>query len=42
MKIQNLNKEKIKKINKENMGIINTYFNKDIDLLEFFGYSIIE
>jgi hypothetical protein len=24
------------------MGIINTYFNKDIDLLEFFGYSIIE
>ena len=42
MKIQNLNKEKIKKINKENMVIINTYFNKEMDLLEFFGYSIIE
>ena len=42
MKIQNLNKEKIKMIKKANMVIINTYFNKEIDLLNFFGYSIIE
>ena len=42
MKIQNLNSEKINKISKSDLEIVNSFFNKEKDLLEFFGYSIIE
>ena len=42
MKIQNLNDEKIKKLSKKDIGIINTFFKKEEELLQFFGYSIIE
>ena len=42
MKIQNLNDEKIKKLSKKDIGVINTYFKKEEELLQFFGYSIIE
>ena len=41
MKIQNLNKEKIEKISKRDLKLINAIFNKEQDLLEYFGYSII-
>ena len=41
MKIQNLNKEKIEKITKRDLKLINAIFNKEQDLLEYFGYSII-
>ena len=41
MKIQNLNDEKIKKLSKNQLALINSYFNKEVELLNYFGYSII-
>ena len=41
MKIQNLNNEKIKKLSKNQLALINSYFNKEVELLNYFGYSII-
>jgi len=42
MKIQNLNDEKINKLSSEQIKIINSYFQKEEELLNYFGYSIIE
>ena len=42
MKIQNLNDEKIKKLSTNQLALINSYFTKDIELLNYFGYSIID
>ena len=42
MKIQNLNDEKIKKLSQEQLNVINSYFKKEIELLTFFNYQIIE
>jgi len=42
MKVQNLNDEKIKKLNANQLGLINSYFNKEKELLNYFGYSIID
>ena len=42
MKIQNLNDEKINKLSSEQIQIINSYFKKEEELLNYFGYSIIE
>ena len=42
MKIQNLNPEKIKKLSSEQLAVINSYFKKEAELLEYFGYSVIE
>ena len=42
MKIQNLNPEKIKKLSSEQLQVINSYFKKEAELLEYFGYSVIE
>lgn len=42
MKIQNLNDEKINKLSSKQIQIINSYFKKEEDLLNYFGYSIIE
>ena len=36
MKIQNLNKEKIEKISKRDLKLINAIFNEEQDLLEYF------
>ena len=41
MKIQNLNNEKIKKLSKNQLALINSYFKKEVELLNYFGYSII-
>jgi hypothetical protein len=41
MKIQNLNDEKIKKLSPNQLALINFYFNKEVELLNYFGYSII-
>ena len=41
MKIQNLNDEKIKKLSTNQLALINSYFNKEVELLNYFGYSII-
>jgi len=41
MKIQNLNDEKINKLSSEQIKIINSYFKKEEELLNYFGYSII-
>jgi len=41
MKITNLNDEKIAKLNQEQLKTINSYFKKEIDLLNFFNYPII-
>ena len=42
MKIQNLNDEKIKKLSVNQLKLINSYFIKDKELLNYFGYSIID
>jgi len=42
MKIQNLNAEKINKLSSEQIQIINSYFKKEEELLNYFGYSLIE
>jgi len=42
MKIQNLNDEKIKKLSHEDLKVINFYFKKEIELLNYFNYPIIE
>jgi len=42
MEITNLNAEKIAKLTTEQLGTINSYFDKETELLEFFNYSIIE
>ncbi len=42
MKIQNLNHEKINKLSSEQMKVINSYFKKEEELLNYFGYFIIE
>ena len=41
MKLTNLNQEKIKQLSQSDIDEINTIFNQNIDLLEFFGYTII-
>tara|TARA_B100001758_G_C18373778_1_gene593023 strand:+ start:13 stop:819 length:807 start_codon:yes stop_codon:yes gene_type:complete len=41
MTINNLNQEKIKKLDKEQIKVINSYFIKEKELLEYFNYSII-
>jgi hypothetical protein len=41
MKVQNLNNEKIKKLSKNQLALINSYFKKEVELLNYFGYSII-
>jgi len=41
MSITNLNNEKISRITKKQLKIINSYFTKEIELLDFFNYSII-
>jgi hypothetical protein len=41
MKIQNLNDDKIKKLSTNQLALINSYFNKEVELLNYFGYSII-
>ena len=41
MKITNLNNEKIAKLTKEQLKTINSYFDKEIALLNFFNYPII-
>ena len=42
MKIQNLNSEKIAKLDSSQLKEINEYFSKEIDLLDYFGYSILQ
>jgi len=42
IKIQNFNNEKISKISSEQLKVINSYFKKEEELLNYFGYSIIE
>ena len=42
MKIQNLNSEKIAKLDPSQLKEINEYFNKELDLLDYFGYSILQ
>ena len=42
MSIINLNEEKIAKINKEDLSIINSIFKKEESVLNYFGYEIIE
>jgi len=42
MAITNLNKEKIDKLSNKQLDVINSIFNKNIELLEYFNYSIIE
>ena len=42
MKIQNLNNEKIKKLSADQLKLINSYFIKEEELLNYFGYSIID
>jgi len=42
MKIQNLNNEKIKKLSADQLKLINFYFIKEEELLNYFGYSIID
>ena len=42
MKIQNLNSEKIAKLDASQLKEINEYFSKEIDLLDYFGYSILQ
>ena len=42
MSIINLNDEKIAKINKEDLSIINSIFKKEESVLNYFGYEIIE
>jgi len=42
MKIQNLNNEKIKKLSANQLVLINSYFSKEVELLNYFGYSIID
>ena len=42
MRIQNLNDEKINKLSSEQIQSINIYFKKEEDLLNYFGYSIIQ
>ena len=42
MKIQNLNSEKIAKLDASQLKEINEYFNKELDLLDYFGYSILQ
>jgi hypothetical protein len=41
MKIRKLNKQKIEKISKDNIKIMNTIFIKEIELINFFGYELI-
>ena len=41
MAIKNLNKEKIEKISKKDLAIINKIFQKNIKLLKYFNYNII-
>ena len=41
MKITNLNDEKIAKLSQKQLKTINSYFEKEIDLLNFFNYPII-
>ena len=41
MKITNLNEEKIKKIEKNNLAIINSIFKQKSDLLNYFNYKIL-
>ena len=42
MPITNLNKEKIAKIKKPDLEIINAIFKKEEDLLNYFGYNILD
>ena len=42
MKIQNLNDEKINKLSSAQIKVINSCFKKEEELLNYFGYSIIE
>ena len=42
MKIQNLNNEKISKLNSEQLKVVNSFFMKEVSLLKYFGYCIIE
>ena len=42
MKIQNLNNEKIKKLSVDQLKLINSYFIKEEELINYFGYSIID
>jgi hypothetical protein len=42
MRVQNLNNEKINKLSSEQLHVINSLFKKEEDLLNYFGYSILE
>ena len=42
MAITNLNEEKIAKLYSKQLNVINSIFKKDIELLNYFNYSIIE
>ena len=42
MQIENLNDEKIKKLTHEQIKVINSYFKKEEELINYFNYSIIE
>ena len=42
MKIQNLNDEKIKNLSPVELKVINSYFKKEVELLNYFNYQIIE
>ena len=42
MKVQNLNNEKISKLSNSKIKEINSYFIKEKDLLDYFGYTLIE
>jgi hypothetical protein len=42
MAITNLNDEKIAKLSSKQLSVINSIFKKDIELLSYFNYSIIE
>lgn len=42
MKVKNLNYEKISKLTSDQKKVINSYFKKEVDLLNYFGYKIIE
>ena len=41
MKIQNLNDEKINRLTKNQIDIINSFFEKEQELLQFFNYTLI-
>ena len=42
MKITNLNKEKIAKLSEEDLQAINKVYEREIEILNYFNYSIVK